>query len=177
MTDHLSHFPLVRAAGGVIGQVAVVVEDIRKGIESWGAADAEHTWRVWEYSPRTIPKQTYLGQPSEYSMLLGMNGANPQFELIQPLQGPSIYHTWLEEGRTGIHHLGFYVPDLLSVTAEMEEAGFACVLTGEGHGADGTGRFAYYDTREQLGFYIEGIEVPSQRREPMYVWPEEEANV
>lgn len=172
--QHLSRIPLVRAAGGVIGQVAIVVEDMRRAIETWGAADEQHEWRVWEYSPAMIPRQTYLGRPANYSMLLGMNGAHPQFELIQPLQGPSIYHTWLEEGRSGIHHLGFYVSDLASVTPQMEEAGFDCVLTGEGHGADGSGSFAYYDTRAVLGCYVEGIEVPSARRPPMYVWPEEE---
>ncbi len=172
----LSLIPLVRAANGVIGQVAVVVIDAEAAMKAWGSADSEHEWRVWTYSPQMIQHQTYLGQPSAYSMVVAMNGQQPQFEFVQPLAGPSIYDTWLEDGHHGVHHLGFYVDTLAPVIDEMEEAGFPTVLTGEGYGLDGTGHFAYFDTRPLLGFYLEGIQVPVVRRPPEYIWPNREVD-
>jgi hypothetical protein len=164
-----SRIPLVAAAGGVPGQVAIVVTDIEEAMRLWGADRGP--WRVWTYGPAMLPEQTYLGAPSRHSMLLAMNGSDPMLELVQPLDGPSIYHTWLEQGRSGVHHLGYYVDDLDAVTRAMEEAGYPCVQTGSGHGADGTGGFAYFDTLAVLGFYLEAIVAPIERRAPERLWP------
>lgn len=172
----MSKIPLVKAAGGVIGQVAVVVEDLRAALKMWGSSDSDHVWRIWTYSPEMIRIQTYLGEPSHYAMRVAMNGQFPQFEFVQPLIGPSIYDTWLAEGRTGVHHLGFYVDQLRPVINQMERAGFATVLTGEGYGLDDSGHFAYFDTRNVLGFYLEGIQVPVHRRPPELTWPSEEVS-
>ena len=53
----------------------------------------------------------------------------------------------------------------------MQEDGFPIVQTGRGYGADGSGYYAYFDTRAVLGFYLEGIQVPISRREPEQIWP------
>lgn len=166
-----SRIPLIAAAGGVVGQVAFVVDDMDAALRTWGS-DAGH-WRLWEYGPAMIDRQTYAGTPSTYSMILAMNGANPQLELVQPLTGPSIYTTWRDAGGVGVHHLGYYVDDLETVACQMVEAGFPIVQTGDGFGADGTGSFAYFDTRAAIGIYLEGIQVPLRRRDPERVWPEE----
>ena len=174
MTDFASQIPLVAAAHGVPGQVAIVVDDLDEALRTWGVADGgREEWRIWTYGPEMFRSQSYLGAPSEHSMMLAMNGASPMLELVQPVTGPSIYHTWRDEGGRGIHHLGYYVDVLAPVIPLMESAGFPCVQTGEGHGVDGSGAFAYFDTRRLLGFYLEGIEVPRQRRPPERVWPPE----
>ena len=46
------------------------------------------------------------------------------------------------------------------------------VQSGRATGADGTGAYAYYDTFDELGFYLEAVVVPNLRREPDRVWPE-----
>lgn len=165
--------PLMRHAASEPGQIGIVVVSLDDALTTWGAsAPARSQWRIWMYGPHMMIRQTYLGEPAHHSMLLAMNGASPQLELVHPLRGPSIYHTWLETHGPGLHHIGYYVDDLVAVDREMLDAGFEIVQTGEGFGADGTGRYSYYDTREALGFYLEGIEVPVVRREPDRTWPE-----
>ena len=104
-------------------------------------------------------------------MRLALGGSDPQVELIEPLEGPSAYHEWIDEHGYGFHHVGYYVADVRAVTVEMERAGFEVLMGGSGFGADGSGAFAYYDTVAVLGYVTEAIEVPARRHEPEALWP------
>lgn len=169
-----SRIPLIEDAGGRPGQIGMVVRDLDEGLRTWGAgAHTRPAWRIWKYSAQTMRSITYRGEPGTYSMWVAMAGADPQVEFIAPISGPSIYDQWLETQGPGIHHLGLYVDDLAATDARMLSAGFDNVQAGDGTGVDGTGAFAYYDTLGVLGYYLEAIEVPTQRREPDYVWPDE----
>jgi methylmalonyl-CoA/ethylmalonyl-CoA epimerase len=171
----VSEIPLIRYCQNHPGQIGMIVADMDAALRTWGTADPSRSnWRIWTYGPQMIAEQTYLGEPSTHSMRLAMNGSGPQLELIEPLTGPSIYHTWLEEHGPGMHHLGFYVDNCDLVGEEMNAAGFPSVQTGRGFGADGTGVYAYFDTRSELGFYLEAIEVPAVRRTPEIVWPDDD---
>lgn len=168
-----SAIPLIVDAAGRPSQIGIVVRDLREGLRIWGVQPhVRPAWRVWEYNQRMMRESTYRGEPGTFSMLLAMGGADPQVELIEPLTGPSIYDEWLDVHGPGLHHLGMYVDDLQATDARMLAAGFANVQSGAGMGADGSGAFAYYDTVAALGYYLEAIEVPRQRREPDFVWPD-----
>jgi catechol 2,3-dioxygenase-like lactoylglutathione lyase family enzyme len=97
-------------------------------------------------------------------MQIALSDTSPQIELIEPLEGPSIYDGWL-----GIHHVGLYVPSLAESIASMQAQGFEPIQTGTGYGATGDGGFAYFDTTRQLAMIIEAIERPAVRREPDFV--------
>jgi methylmalonyl-CoA/ethylmalonyl-CoA epimerase len=105
-------------------------------------------------------------------MILAMAGSDPLIELIVPLHGPSIYHDFKERQGTGLHHLGYYVDDLAATTRRMAAAGYAMVQSGRATGQDGTGAYAYYDTYDELGYFLEAVVVPRVRRPPHRVWPE-----
>ncbi len=169
-----SDIPLVAAARGRPGQVAFIVPTIGEGIRMWGASG--HTqagWKVWTYGPDMVSNMTYRGCRSDHSMILAMSGVDPQIELIQPLDGPSIYHDWIRERGHGFHHFGLYVDDVDAVTPSMEDAGYPMVQSGRGMGADGSGAYAYFDTTDRLGIYLEAIEVPVLRRPPQWILPEQ----
>jgi methylmalonyl-CoA/ethylmalonyl-CoA epimerase len=169
---HTSHVPLINDANGRPGQIGIVVPDLAKGIRDWGAIGfAQRGWRIWTYNGATVPRRLYHGNPGTWSMTLAMCGENPQLELIEPGDGPSIYHDWLEDRGQGLHHIGLYVSDVEQSITRMEQAGFRTVQAGFGHGADGSGGFAYFDTVDKLGYYLEAIEVPKSRRAPDEVWP------
>lgn len=104
-------------------------------------------------------------------MTIALCGEHPQIELVEPGEGPSIYHHWLDTRGPGMHHIGFYVPDLDATIRRMEDAGFPAVQAGFGNGADGSGGFAYFDTVATLGYYVEAITPPHTRRPPDRVWP------
>ena len=139
-------------------QIAIVVHDVREAAarysKLWGIDD----WVFVENGPENMHDLHYMGEPADFSMRLALTGSDPQLELLQPLEGPSILADWLERRGEGMHHLGVIVASVDEAIAQMAEAGIACVQHGYGFGADGSGAFAFFDTEAELGCLIEAIE-------------------
>jgi catechol 2,3-dioxygenase-like lactoylglutathione lyase family enzyme len=158
-------------AGRPVGQVGIVVRDLDAALErytrEWGIAP----WLCWTYGPETVPDLGYRGGPATYEMRIALCGNGPQVELVQPLQGPSIYHEWLDEHGEGLHHLGVHVPSLAEALDQMAGAGHEPVQWGRGYGERGDGGYAYFDVRPLLGIYLELIEIPKERIDPDSVYP------
>jgi methylmalonyl-CoA/ethylmalonyl-CoA epimerase len=89
----------------------------------------------------------------------GAEWPNPQYELIEPVDGPSIHADWLAERGEGFHHVAYAVDSVEAVTAEMEAAGHSAIARIRSFGAAGDGA-AYYDTAGALGFLVEAVEPP-----------------
>jgi len=93
-----------------------------------------------------------------------------QFELVQPLGGPSIFADHLAEHGEGLHHIGKYVPDHARAVAEAVGAGFVPLQSARGFGAGGDGAFAYFQA-PGVPVIIELIDAPAVRIEPEFVYP------
>ncbi|MEZ5078830.1 MAG: VOC family protein [Solirubrobacterales bacterium] len=164
--------PLVAQAETKPDQVGILVPSLERAFPAYGPA---RTWRIWEYGPQVLSEQVLDGEPARFSMRLALSGTDPEVELVEPRQGPSAYHRWVDEYGYGLHHLGYLVDDVRAVIDEMEAAGCPLLQAGFGFGADGSGGFAYFDTRETLGIIVEAIERPAERRPPEALWPPDEA--
>jgi hypothetical protein len=88
------------------------------------------------------------------------------YELIESLDGPSIYEDWLGGRTSRQHHLGYYVDDIDGAIGAMAVKGYAVAQAGWGFGVDGDGAFAYFDTVDDFGFYYEAILGPRALRDP-----------
>jgi methylmalonyl-CoA/ethylmalonyl-CoA epimerase len=86
---------------------------------------------------------------------------------LQPLSGPSIYQAWLEEHGEGVHHVGVIVDSVDTVAAAAQGLGIDVISSGAGFGFDGSGKFAYLETRAQIGMILEVIEPPTSLGEPL----------
>jgi catechol 2,3-dioxygenase-like lactoylglutathione lyase family enzyme len=163
--------PLSPIAGRAPDQIGILVADLDAALaryeRDWGLSP----WRGFVYGHDTIPSVTYLGEPGRYRVRIAISPTTPQIELIEALNGPSIYDGWVAEHGEGLHHLGFWVESLEEGVAAMEGEGYSPVQTGGGYGLDGDGGYAYFDTAAVLGVIVELIEVPKRRREPDFVWP------
>lgn len=97
----------------------------------------------------------------------GVPGVN--VELIEPLSGPSIYTSQLEEDGPGIHHLGcFAYDDPRAVVEQYREAGIEVVQSGRFEGLE----FWYLDMREELdGLVLELAANLEAIEEPDAVFP------
>lgn len=142
-------------------QVCVIVPDLADGIRTWSNILGITDWRVFTYAPEEIKDKTYRGEPSDFTMKIALAGESPQFELIEPATGPSIYHEWVEQHGYGLHHLGFFVESLDEAMIGFEQAGIPVIQTGRGYGLDGDGGFAYV---EFDGVVLEALEAPRRRR-------------
>ena len=92
-----------------VGQIGIVVKDIEKTIRYYQDIMGIGPWALFEGEPEWCleggKKVTYKGR-----MALANSGPI-QFELIQILEGRSLYGDTLGEGE-GLHHLGFFVRDM-----------------------------------------------------------------
>jgi catechol 2,3-dioxygenase-like lactoylglutathione lyase family enzyme len=163
--------PLQPIAGRPPDQIGILVHHLEDALpryeRQWGLSE----WRGFVYGPDTIPRMTFRGEPGRYRVRIAITRTTPQIELLDVLEGPSIYDGWLDRHGEGLHHLGFWVESLEKSVAAMEAGGLVPIQTGSGYGLDGDGGYAYFDTTETLGVLVELIEVPKRRRPPDFTWP------
>jgi hypothetical protein len=74
-----------------------------------------------------------------------------QIELLQPIEGESIYTEFLNQGREGFHHICYTVDDLQAVINKYKEAGIDVLQSGKLM----TTKYAYMDTEDLMGLIIE----------------------
>ena len=141
-------------------QIAFVVAELERATREFSERLSAGPWRGWIFGPQGQGRE-YRGHPAEWTLRLALNNRSPQYELIEPLAGPSIHADWLNERGEGFHHVGYVVRSPAQTTAEMEAAGHPVVARIHSFGAAGDGAAAYCDTAEALGFLVEAVEPPS----------------
>ena len=98
--------PAIPAGGLPITQVAAVVHDLDAAMKRTTRPSAGARGTSTSTCPRRCTTRTTGAEPVEYSMLGAEVQAGPVvFELLQPLDGPSIYQDWLDEHGEGLHHV------------------------------------------------------------------------
>ena len=105
------------AAPARISQIAVVVYDLEKSMKAYHDLLGWGPWNVYEHVPPALHHTHLRGTPTKYSMLgAETNVEGMGFEIIQPLEGPSIYKEWLDKYGEGFHHIA-----VMKHTAEESE--------------------------------------------------------
>lgn len=155
---------------GPVAQVGIVVDDIVTATERYGRVLGVTDWMRYTYGPAVLTDQQYRGEPAAFSMHIALGGQQPQIELIEPAEGPSIYDEHLERFGPSMHHLGVYVDSLDDAIDRMARSGYAVLQKGTGFGLDGDGGFAYFDTAADLHTIVEAIVLPRRRRPPLATW-------
>ena len=77
-------------------QFAFVVRDLDRFVGEFDRPLLAGPWRGWVFGPQGHGRE-YRGTPAEWTLRLVLNSRSPQFEVIQPLDGPSVHADWLEE--------------------------------------------------------------------------------
>lgn len=172
-TTLLTQFPFFKNG---IWQIGIIVENLDKGVETYWQTAEVGPWQIFTYQQPFARWMTYRGQPVNHRFRVALARIGPQqIELIEPLEGPSIYHEFVEKHGYGrLHHVGLMVDNLDEAIAQAADAGFPVIQSGGGHGLDGDGGFAYLDTEERLSCLIELMAPPKRRQPPERVYPPEE---
>lgn len=154
-----------------ISQVAFVVEDLEDGMDRFGAVLGVSPWQIYRFEPPRLTDTTYRGEPHDYSMALALaDVGGVMLELIEPLEGQSIYTDHLDEHGEGLHHVAcFAFDDPEGVVAAFEDAGMPVLQSGDFAGV----QYWYFDTQEQLnGVIFETAGNVDALPEPDRVYPE-----
>ena len=152
-------------AGRAPFQIAFVVRDLERAARELDARLAAGPWRGWVFGPQGEGRE-YRGRPAKWTLKLALNDRSPQYELIEPLEGPSIHADWLAERGEGFQHVAYVVESVAAVTAEIEAAGHPAIARIHSFGAAGDGAAAYFDTVDALGFLVEAVEPPGAMPPP-----------
>lgn len=148
-------------------QVCVVVEDLDEAIERYWEMFGIGPWQIYTFAPPGLIEATIRGEPKPYTMKLATAQVGSlQWELIEPLTGPSIYAEFLEEHGEGLHHVLCEVEDYDRALAALDEQGIGVLMGGTWKGAT----YAYLDTQKTLGTIVEIF-----KQEPGFEMPEPEA--
>ncbi len=108
-----------------INQVAIAVWDLEVVAQNYWTIFGIGPWETYLWEPPLVHDRKYYGQPSwaREKIALARVG-NVQLELVQPVEGDSIYRDFLLEHGEGLHHVNFLVDDVDQTAAELAEAGF-----------------------------------------------------
>ncbi len=157
-------------------QICVVTHDLDTMVQRYADELGIGPWWVNEYKAPDLFDTTYRGQAQPYSMRLALAWTGAlNWEIIQPLEGPSIYRDYLERNQEGIQHVGIMLGDL---GMNWEECHQSFKLRGFEKIQEGSWKrfkFCYYDTLASSGTIIEIIDRPAdfERPEPLYWYPEQ----
>ena len=155
-----------------IAQIALVVKDLDKTVENYWKIFGIGPWHFYTYEKPFVKNMTYMGEDADYSMRIALSYFGPmRIELIEVIEGNSIYKDFVEEKGYGVQHLGILVKDMQSTIQQAEEMGFTVIQDGSGFGLNGDGHYAYLDSEEDFGITFELIERPDGRKEPEKIYP------
>jgi methylmalonyl-CoA/ethylmalonyl-CoA epimerase len=155
--------------GLAIVQVALVTADLERTAAEQSRLLGSGPWRVYELGAHNVRDYSLHGEPATGSTLLALNDSTPQVEILQPLSGTSTHRESLDRDGEGIHHVAAVVPSVDDAVALAADNGIEVVSAGWGFGRDGSGSFAYLDTRAVLGTLLEVFEPPTTLGDPLRV--------
>ena len=153
-------------------QIGYVVRDLDAAVRAYADRLGIGSWHLYTYGAPLLKYMTYRGRPQPYRMRLAFAQCGDlQLELIQSLEGPNIYEEFLERHGEGIHHLGVFVPDLAEGVRAMERQGYALIQSGGGHGKQGDGGFAYFETESPFAHDVGADRAPQGAGASRGVYP------
>jgi len=104
-------------------------------------------WGIESFT-KMVPEyfnRQYRGEPEDFKMQFAFARVGTIFyELIEILEGNTIYDDFMNEHGEGIHHLGYEISDLARWTEAYKKVGIESIMSAERAGL----KWAYFDTPE-----------------------------
>lgn len=139
----------------IMVQVGVIVRDIEKTARQYAEVFGIEVPAVMITDAVDKARTEYRGEPTPARAKLAfMDMGNIQLELIEPDEHPSTWREFLDKHGEGIHHIAFTVKGMKDAVTFLESKGMPLVQKGEYT----SGRYAYIDGTDKLGFILELLE-------------------
>ena len=137
-------------------QIGVIVADVDKATRHLEEIFGIGPWRIIDWPPagREDIQKFYYGEPANFTARMAFAElGSVELELIQPLEGKSIWADYLRDHGGGIHHIRFNVNELEPVQTHLAQHGIVPAQHGSGI-RPGT-LWMNFASEEQVGFVIE----------------------
>ena len=137
-------------------QIGIVVSDIEATIKNLSETFGLGPFRIFDWPPegRNDLRRYYHYEPADFTARMAFTEIGQiELELIQPLDGQSVWSDFLQEHGPGIHHIRFNVDEYEPVADYLKNRGVDVAQSGEGI-RPGT-YWANLNTEALIGFGIE----------------------
>ncbi len=137
-------------------QLGFVVADIHSFAAEMEKLLGVGPFEVHEWPPPGIdPESIFNGKPARWRMRIAFARlGNIDIELIQPVEGNSVFQQSLDQNGSCLNHLRFKVKEFDQAVADVVKKGYPLISSGKGVHAGS--RWAYFDTRSILnGLFLE----------------------
>ena len=114
-----------------INQVCIVVKDAQLAAENYWNILGIGPWDIYAWEAPLVYDYKYYGKPAwaRTKMALAQVGA-VQLELMEHIDGVSIYQDFLMEHGEGLNHLNFLVDDVDATAEILAKEGFPSIQSG-----------------------------------------------
>jgi catechol 2,3-dioxygenase-like lactoylglutathione lyase family enzyme len=129
-----------------INQIAIAVKDVEKVAANYEKILGIGPWTFFDWEPPLVYDRKYYGEPAwgRDKIALAQVGSI-QLELMQGVEGPSIYRDWVEEHGEGLHHINWLVDDVDETEKILTKEGFPVIQGGKYGPRDQKGAYSYID--------------------------------
>ena len=129
-----------------INQIALVVENLETVAENYWNILGIGPWAIFKWQAPLVYDRKYHGKTvwAKEKIALAQVG-DVQLELVQPVEGPSIYRDWLEQHGEGLHHMNFLVDDVDAAAEVLVGEGFPSLQSGKFGPQEQKGAYNYFD--------------------------------
>jgi len=141
-----------------VEQLGFVYKDVEKQAKIF-----EELFNVPKFAiiPETTQVVKYRGKDSKVNTKIAISRQfNIQIELIQLIEGESVFKEFLDQGREGLHHISLFIEDIDSYIEYFEKRGIEMIYSG----SIGKRVYAFFDTEETLGMLLEVQETRKSRK-------------
>ena len=141
-----------------VEQLGFVYKDVEKQAKIF-----EETFNMPKFAilPETTQVVKYRGKDSKVNTKIAISRQfNIQIELIQLIEGESVFKEFLDQGKEGIHHISLFIEDIDSYIEYFENRGIEMVYSG----SIGKRVYVYFDTVDILGMFLEVQETRKRKK-------------
>ena len=141
---------------GEIKQVGIVVRDIEKAMKVYENVFGIGPFQIFELDSEKLKNVQIhdMTGPLRVKLAFAKSG-DLEIELIQILEGKTVFTDFLSKYGEGIHHLGFLVQDLDLELERMKASGIKVIQKGISRGKN---KYAYLDSEKTCGVIYELIQ-------------------
>ena len=131
-----------------INQIAIVVENLELVAKNYWDILGIGPWAIFDWEAPLVYDRKYHGKAAWAREKIALvQVGDVQLELVQPVDGPSIYRDWLDEHGEGIHHMNFLVDDVDEAAEILVKEGFPSLQSGKFGPKDQRGAYNYLDIK------------------------------
>lgn len=92
-----------------ISQAALVVNDMEKSMREYTETMGWGPWTIYEYKPPRLHDVLVRGVPQEFTWIGAETPVGSTYiELLQPLEGPSIWREFVDRHGKALNHIGYW---------------------------------------------------------------------